>query len=163
MINPHRVFSIITFPSSSEKSLQWGSKHWSHWTESPHSEHWIPTTQPPDFTWQPPREGLTRIPSVRVQPEKRFARNPSKLVVLWIAKRSNFTSISFALVRIILASSVLQNKEIRILSNKLLIHSREDKVNGLNLYSGKKMYVVFSNPEVCYQLSLKPGEQKYRF
>lgn len=56
------------------------------------------------------RNPLTAVPSARVQPEKRLARSPSKLVVLWIANKSNFTSISFALVRIILASSVLKER-----------------------------------------------------
>jgi hypothetical protein len=41
-----------------------------------------PATPAMDFPVQVPQEGLTRAPSVRVQPEKRFARNPSKLVVL---------------------------------------------------------------------------------
>lgn len=72
------------------------------------------------------QEGLTRVPSVRVQPEKRFARNPSKLVVLWIAKRSNFTSISLALARMILESSALQSKERDCKIN--IFHSRYGKV-----------------------------------
>lgn len=56
------------------------------------------------------RNALTPVPSARVQPEKRLARSPSKLVVLWIANKSNFTSISFALVRMILESSALQER-----------------------------------------------------
>lgn len=58
----------------------------------------------------PFRNALTTVPSPRVQPEKRLARSPSKLVVLWIANKSNFTSISFALVRMILESSALQER-----------------------------------------------------
>lgn len=50
---------------------------------------------------------LTPGTSVKVQPVKRLARRPSKFVVLWMANRSSFTSISLARVRITLASSTL--------------------------------------------------------
>lgn len=40
-------------------------------------------------------------------PAKRFARKPSKVVVLWIANRSNFTSISSVLVDMVFPKSFL--------------------------------------------------------
>lgn len=52
---------------------------------------------------------LTPGVSVKVHPVKRLASKPSKLVVLCMANRSSLTSISFARVRITLASSALNN------------------------------------------------------
>ena len=46
-----------------------------------------------------------------VLPVNLFAHNVSKLVVLWIANNSSFTSISLARLDIIFASSFLKKKK----------------------------------------------------